>query len=75
MSVLRWEEPAPRAGLVLDPATVAELRERPGEWALIRVYGHHKAHLPKRPAGVELRIRYRTIGGHHFSELYARWMP
>lgn len=38
MTVLEWKDPPGRAGLVIDAQTVAELRERPGEWALIRVY-------------------------------------
>lgn len=74
MTVLEWREPPGRAGVVFDAETVAELRERPGEWALIRVYGSHPSCRPKTPAGVECRFRYRSIGGGRFAELYARWV-
>lgn len=74
MTVLEWRDPPERANAVINRVTVAELRERPGEWALVRVYGDHRSSLPKTPAGVEVRYRCRSIGGGRFTELYARWV-
>lgn len=74
MSVLEWRDPPERAGLVFGRETVEELRARPGEWALVRVYGHHHKSVPKTPLGVEIRYRFRVIGGGRFTELYARWV-
>jgi hypothetical protein len=70
MSALRWEDPAPaRINAVFNAELVAELRRRPGAWAIVRTYRRSRGrHDVKHPADIELRWQYRAGG----MNLYAR---
>ena len=73
MSVLAWQDPPERRNLVLDSETVAELRSRPGEWALIRRQPGHRSPTFKHPVDVEVRCHY--VGGRgdvKVTEIYVR---
>jgi hypothetical protein len=75
MSVLEWRDPPTRRNAIFDPATVEELKQRPGEWALLREYNHNgPGFRVKTPKGVECRIVQLQRGGKRRAELYGRWV-
>ena len=72
MSVLEWKAPPTRSNAVFDAETLAELRARPGEWALVRVYPGHGTRTPKKPIDIEIQVRYLGGKSAPYVQLYAR---
>jgi hypothetical protein len=70
VTVLRWETPdSTRTRIVFTEQLKAELRARPGEWAVVREYPNDGNSAPKTPPGFESQIRYVSRSR---SILYAR---
>lgn len=73
---LIWKEP-PGRWAILNEDVIAELRSRPGEWALIREWPYrHGQTMKPPPADIEIRWVDRARRGQApYSALYARARP
>lgn len=75
---MTWAQNIPaRANAVFSDRVLRELRKgaetKPGQWKLIRTYQTKKAAVPKHPADIEVRNRYRSAGdGRQVTEVWAR---
>ena len=75
-AVLAWQSPpTARANAVFSDVVQAELLERRGEWALLRLYRGHGRFNTKTPAGFEVRQWKREVGGLRVTEVYGRALP
>ncbi len=78
MANIEWETPPPskrgRRSPVLE-AFRAELRNRPGEWGVLRDRGTSSAQaMTKHHRGFEAVTRIRAVGGEKVYDLYARYV-